>query len=62
MRENTTIKAKIILEGEEEYKRKMSEVRVSMDELADSVDRLSAKMEKLNKSIQEFVELRKGLF
>lgn len=60
--ETNTKKTKLILEGAEEYKKKLSEIRMEANRTKASVDALGASLRQLNESMEESAELRKKLF
>ncbi len=60
--ETNTNKTKLILEGVEEYKEKLNEIRVEANRTKAAVDELGASLRQLNELMEESAELRKKLF
>ncbi len=58
----SVVKSKIVLEGVEEYKEKLNEIRVEANRTKAAVDELGASLRQLNELMEESAELRKKLF
>lgn len=56
------VRAKIILEGAETYRKEVEEIRAIAEHTTIAVDELNASLKKLNESMIEFAELHEKLF